>query len=586
MVAKQKHFQQLQSSVSNKKQKHSNRKKLEICQAAASRTLRGDGCNPFLPALPTHESIQLSNPNHDQCQRGHPYGVLPFGNLYTSNIPDCRQSIGIANQISIRCLNDEQMLGIMGYLNGIDLAQLIQTCRYFYVMGHYPDLWRDLMLRSNKTITFFKESWRDTFVSFHYKDHPHTPISMQGFYSDVLYRPYLCSSFYFDPTQLLSNNNHPTISFIPRVDNRTLDPTYFLQTYEQTNQPCIITHVTQNWPAYQKWKNPNYFMDHIPHDTVFRATSAAAPLPASFTLKAYFQYCSTFASSNIKEEAPLYLFDRTFDIKAPHLLQDYQPHLYQSCPYFNPNIDQHQHDLFHTLGKNKRPDHRWMIMGPSQNHSGSAFHIDPNATHAWNAPLSSSKYWIFYPPGISPPGIHPSPNGDDVAMPISLGEWFLTYWDQHVQQRTNPNPNKRPIEGIAHPGDILFVPHGWWHLVLNLEIKPNPTNVSIALTQNYVSERNLSDVFRFLKMKQPQISGCRDRMDAIPPDRLYDEFSKQIRKRDPILWGKAIHASNTGWMCHAWKDDDTITKKSKSVVERSKLIPNDAFETEFKFSFL
>ena len=45
-------------------------------------------------------------------------------------------------------------------------------------------------------------------------------------------------------------------------------------------------------------------------------------------------------------------------------------------------------------------------------------------------------------------------------MPISLGEWFLTYYDQHAAQRANPDPKKRPLECTVGPGDLLFVPHG------------------------------------------------------------------------------------------------------------------------------
>ena len=39
---------------------------------------------------------------------------------------------------------------------------------------------------------------------------------------------------------------------------------------------------------------------------------------------------------------------------------------------------------------------------------------------------------------------------------------------------------KRPIECICRAGEVVFVPNGWWHLVINLE-------ESIAITQNYVS---------------------------------------------------------------------------------------------------
>lgn len=40
---------------------------------------------------------------------------------------------------------------------------------------------------------------------------------------------------------------------------------------------------------------------------------------------------------------------------------------------------------------------RWLIIGPHR--SGSSFHVDPNATCAWNAVVSGAKKWILFPPG-------------------------------------------------------------------------------------------------------------------------------------------------------------------------------------------
>ena len=139
---------------------------------------------------------------------------------------------------------------------------------------------------------------------------------------------------------------------------------------------------------------------------------------------------------------------------------------------------------------------------------------------------------------MTPPGVYPSPSGDDVCMPISIGEWFLTYWDAHVERRNDPNVSRRPLECTAEPGDVLFVPHGWWHMVLNIgdDDETGTTNVSdgnnsgisVALTRNYVSASNLSDVLRFLDTRVSQISGCRDRAEAVPPEKLGEEFRKGL----------------------------------------------------------
>jgi hypothetical protein len=51
----------------------------------------------------------------------------------------------------------------------------------------------------------------------------------------------------------------------------------------------------------------------------------------------------------------------------------------------------------------KRPNFRWMIIGPAR--SGSSWHQDPYGSSAWNALLSGRKRWAFYPPDDVPAGI-------------------------------------------------------------------------------------------------------------------------------------------------------------------------------------
>lgn len=68
----------------------------------------------------------------------------------------------------------------------------------------------------------------------------------------------------------------------------------------------------------------------------------------------------------------------------------------------------------------------------------------------------------------------------------------------------------------------MFVPHGYWHMVVNLD-------ESIALTHNYVSTSNLSDCLRFLRDKTDQISGVRDRgAEAMQPEEMYSHFIEKL----------------------------------------------------------
>ena len=63
-------------------------------------------------------------------------------------------------------------------------------------------------------------------------------------------------------------------------------------------------------------------------------------------------------------------------------------------------------------------------------------------------------------------GVHASANGAEVATPVSLVEWFLNFYAAAQEG------DVKPVEGIVRAGEVLFVPRGWWHLAINLEVLP------------------------------------------------------------------------------------------------------------------
>lgn len=80
----------------------------------------------------------------------------------------------------------------------------------------------------------------------------------------------------------------------------------------------------------------------------------------------------------------------------------------------------------------------------------------------------------------------------------------------------------RPIECIVNAGEMMFIPNGWWHTVLNVDD-------SIAITQNYVSGRNLKNVLHFVKDCGEQVSGYHGKGP------LYDKFVASLEKEEKCL---------------------------------------------------
>ena len=122
----------------------------------------------------------------------------------------------------------------------------------------------------------------------------------------------------------------------------------------------------------------------------------------------------------------------------------------------------------------------------------------------------------MFPPEQAPPGVFASPDGLEVAQPVSLMEWFLNYYDE--ARKLNP------VQFIANPGDLVFVPSQWWHCVLNLDL-------SVAVTQNYIAESNLARSLKMMKHDSHLVSGIPASREK---EKLYDEFvsSLSVAKRE------------------------------------------------------
>ncbi|KAG8898067.1 hypothetical protein FRC00_003400 [Tulasnella sp. 408] len=223
-----------------------------------------------------------------------------------------------------------------------------------------------------------------------------------------------------------------------------------------------------------------------------------------------------------EEDSPLYLFDSRFVEKTGgDMGKEYTP-----FPFFG-------EDLFALLGK-ERPNYRWLIAGPAR--SGSTFHKDPNGTSAWNAVLCGRKGWVMFPPEICPPGVYTNEDESEVTSPLSIPEWFLTYfdhaWNTYGPSAKDPELRGKMVVGVCERGEVVYVPSGWWHLVVNLD-------ESVAVTQNFVSENELTNVIRFMRDKPDQLSGFKG---SLTPSTIYERFTRALRENAPGTYAKAVDA--------------------------------------------
>jgi histone arginine demethylase JMJD6 len=183
-------------------------------------------------------------------------------------------------------------------------------------------------------------------------------------------------------------------------------------------------------------------------------------------------------------------------------------------------------DLFKYIGEEKRPPYRWFLIGPKR--SGTAIHIDPLGTSAWNTSLQGNKLWLLLPPD-TPRSIV---KGRDLIVDGEDDEaiMYMRYIFPRIKEKYGDSV--KPIWFIQESKDTVFIPGGWWHVVVNLDD-------TMAITQNYCNTTTFEKIW--LRVREER-------------KRMAVRFLNKIQKHQPDLYSIAIELN---------KRDDYIIHDNK-----------------------
>ncbi|ESO86531.1 hypothetical protein LOTGIDRAFT_128855, partial [Lottia gigantea] len=274
----------------------------------------------------------------------------------------------------------------------------------------------------------------------------------------------------------------------------------FFEMFLLLNRPCIFTNfVTQNWNCRKEWVTssgqPNYkfLKQAFGHITVPVANcdqeeySAQPKEEMKFT--DYIDYLVDYKNNSYPNHGRcLYLKDWHFRGDCPEN-KAYETPVYFKSDWLN--------EYWDVRGGTDHDDYRFVYIGPKGSWQVlTPFHADVFRSYSWSANICGRKKWIFFAPGEEEKLRDKFGNLIyDVTQPINHEKYNLA---SQIQSR---------YEIIQEAGEVIFVPSGWHHQVINLED-------TISINHNWLNGCCIENCWNFIKSSlldvEKQISDCLD----------------------------------------------------------------------------
>ena len=290
--------------------------------------------------------------------------------------------------------------------------------------------------------------------------------------------------------------------------------------FERDNVPVLLEGLADTWPAFTKPTMTWEALLQAYGDTEWRVSDTHAE---TLTLQTYTKYIHSLEGQT--DDAPLALYDSQFHLdERASLVQDYTvPVCFAQDLYavLDDDIDDVGDEAHgdtnvvddvvvddddddddddsdnvaaneasenerqqHTDDTIPRPPSRWILIGGAR--SGTGLHVDPVGTHAWVTLMEGCKRWVLFPPHVDRKVI-------DMQSPqIPSAIWFQKYYTTATTVYA-----KDAVHVVQKPGETVYVPAGWPHIVLNLE-------PSVALTENYATRYpNMDRFWKAVEAEEP-----------------------------------------------------------------------------------
>jgi len=186
----------------------------------------------------------------------------------------------------------------------------------------------------------------------------------------------------------------------------------------------------------------------------------------------------------------------------------------------------------HDAGLPGAPDLRFVYCGRAG--TCTATHVDVLETYSWSYSLCGRKRWQMWAPSHA----HLLLDRWGGAPPPWPSESSLERW---------PRAAAAPcLDFISHPGEVVFVPSGWWHSVRNVDD-------ALSVSCNWVNRHNALHCCRAAAGNEAEMQRLCDSLHFVAGRRAEDAEARSVIReclrmldRRPTAWSGSVEA----W--HAW----------------------------------
>jgi hypothetical protein len=255
---------------------------------------------------------------------------------------------------------------------------------------------------------------------------------------------------------MISDYSSPKSSLDPKLDSiRTISASEFKKEFLNTNKPCIIKNIPM--PITSEWYNETsgiintkWFLDHI---------GACTNVPVRINQEGFVNGRATECiteQTSMQEWISHKRFDPKYYLKDWHMQSLFPKKLYDT-PIIFPDV------LNPFLMDVDGGEYMFVYWGCKG--SSTSLHSDVLNSFSWSFNVIGKKLWTFYP--------------------------MEDYSKDETDDLSEDETNVKTAKIIQETGDMIYVPSGWRHEVINLE-------ETISVNHNWISAGSLDCVWECL----------------------------------------------------------------------------------------